>query len=83
MDVEGVESLVAERPKLWKEIPDLYEDRKLKTEVRNKVFLMNKTNRCNEFQLYWYYDSIGFGAPFCRSSGVLSRASALVHFMQL
>jgi len=26
VDVEGVESLVAERPVLWKQIPDLYED---------------------------------------------------------
>jgi hypothetical protein len=44
---------------------------------------MNKTNRCTEFQFYWYYDSTCFGQPFCLSSGVLSRTSALVHFMQL
>jgi len=44
---------------------------------------MNKTNRCNEFQLYWYDDSTRFGQPFCPSSGVLSRTSALVHYMQL
>ena len=45
--------------------------------------LVNKTNRCTEFQFYWYYDSTCFGQPFCPSSGVLSRTSALVHFMQL
>jgi len=44
---------------------------------------VNKTNRCTEFQFYWYYDSTCFGQPFCPSSGVLSRASALVHFMQI
>jgi hypothetical protein len=44
---------------------------------------VNKTNRCTEIQFYWYYDSICFGQPFCLSSGVLSRKSALVHFMQL
>ena len=49
---------------------------------RNK-FLMNKTKRCTEFQFYWYYYSTCFGQPFCLSSGVLSRTSALVHFMQL
>jgi len=46
-------------------------------------FLVNKTNRCTEFQFYWYYDSTCFGQPFYPSSGVLSRTSALVHFMQL
>jgi len=46
-------------------------------------FLVNKTNRCTEFQFYWYYDSTCFGQPFCPSSGVLSRTSVLVHFMQL
>jgi len=45
-------------------------------------FLVNKTNRCTEFQFYWYYDSTCFGQPFCPSSGVLSRTSALAHFMQ-
>ena len=45
--------------------------------------LVNKTNRCNEFQFYWYYESTCFGQPFCPSSGVLSRLLALVHFMQL
>jgi len=29
---------------------------------------------------YCYYDSTCFGQPFCPSSGVLSRTSALVHF---
>ena len=46
-------------------------------------FLVIKTNRCTEFQFYWYYGSTCFGQPFCPSSGVLSRTSALVHFMQL
>jgi hypothetical protein len=46
-------------------------------------FLVNKINRCSEFQFYWYYDSACFGQPFCPSSGVLSRTSAVVHFMQL
>jgi len=31
---------------------------------------------------YYYYDSTGFGRPFCPSSGDLSRTSASVHFMQ-
>jgi hypothetical protein len=44
-------------------------------------FLANKINRCTEFQFYWYYYSTCFGQPFCPSSGVLSRTSALVHFM--
>jgi len=44
---------------------------------------MNKTNRCTEFQFYWYDDSTCFGQPFCPSPGVLSRTSALVHYMQL
>jgi hypothetical protein len=49
---------------------------------RNK-FLVNKTNRCTEFQFYWYYYSTCFGQPFCPLSGVLSRTLALLHFMQL
>jgi len=48
---------------------------------RNRL-LVNETNRCTEFQFYWYYDSTCFGQPFCPSSGVLSHTSALVHFMQ-
>jgi hypothetical protein len=44
-------------------------------------FLVNKTNRRTEFRFYWYYDSACFRQPFCPSSGVLSRTSALVHFM--
>jgi hypothetical protein len=45
-------------------------------------FLVNTTNRCTEFQFYWHYDSTCFGQSFCPSSGVLSRTSALVQFMQ-
>jgi hypothetical protein len=51
--------------------------------VHRNRFLVNKTNRCTEFQFYWYYYSTCFGQPFCPSSGVLSHTSALVHFMQL
>ena len=51
--------------------------------VQRNRFLVNKTNRCTEFQFYCYYDSTCFGQPFCPSSGVLSGTSALVHFMQL
>jgi len=51
--------------------------------VHRNRFLVNKTNRCAEFQFYWYYDSICFVQRFCPSSGVLSRTSALVHFVQL
>jgi len=52
--------------------------------VKNSaLFLVNKTNRCIEFQLYWYYNSTCFRQPFCPSSGVLSRTLALAHFMQL
>ena len=50
--------------------------------VHRNRFLVNKTNRCTEFQFYWYYYSTCFGQPFCPSSGVLSRTSALVHFTQ-
>jgi len=46
-------------------------------------FFVNKTNRCTEFQFYWYYYSTYFGQTFCPSSGVLSHTSALVHFIQL
>jgi len=51
--------------------------------VHRNRFLVDKTNRCTDFQFYWYYDSTCFGQPLCPSSGVLSRTSALVHFMQL
>jgi len=47
------------------------------------ILPVNKTNRCTEFQFYWYYECTRFGQPFCPSSGVLNRTSALVHFMQL
>ena len=43
---------------------------------------MNKTNRCTEFQLYWYDDSTCFGQPFCPSSAVLSRMSALAELVR-
>ena len=33
--------------------------------VHPNRFLVNKTNRCTEFQFYWYYDSTCFGQPFC------------------
>ena len=51
--------------------------------VHHNGFVVNKTNRCAEFQFYWYYYPTCFGQPFCPSSGVLSHTSALVHFMQL
>ena len=44
--------------------------------VHPSRFLVNKTNKCIEFQFYWYYDSTCFGQPFCPSSGVLSRCTA-------
>jgi len=44
-------------------------------------FRVNKTNRCTEFQICWYYYSTCFGQPFCASSGVLSCTSALVYFL--
>ena len=44
------------------------------------TFLVNEIKRRTEFQFYWYYDSTCFGQPFCPSSGVLSRTSALVDF---
>jgi len=44
--------------------------------VHRNRFLVNKTNRCTEFQFYWYYDSTCFGQAFCPSSGVLSRCTA-------
>ena len=51
--------------------------------VHSNRFLVNKTERCTELQFYWSYGSTCFGQPFCPSSGVLSRTSALVRFMQL
>jgi hypothetical protein len=39
--------------------------------VHRNRFLVNKTNICTEFHLYWYYYSTYFGQPFCPSSGVL------------
>jgi len=51
--------------------------------VHRSRILVNKTNRCTQFQFYWYYYSTCFGQPFRPPSGFLSRTSALVHFMQL
>ena len=54
------------------------------SELQNlNEFLVNMTNRRTEFLFYWYYNSTCFVQPFCPSSGVLRRTSALVHFMQL
>jgi hypothetical protein len=55
-----------------------------KTPLWNKEIycLVNETNRCTEFQFYWYYDSTCFGQSFCSPSGVFSRTLALVQFMQ-
>jgi len=50
--------------------------------VHRDKFLVNKTNRRTEFQIYWYYDSTCFGQPFRPSSGVCGRTSALVRFIQ-
>ena len=52
-------------------------------QLKNVCYLLNKTNRCTELQFYWYYGFTCFGQSFCPSSGVLSRTSALIHFMQL
>jgi len=51
--------------------------------VHRDKFLVNETNRRTEFQFYWYYESTWFWQPFCPSSGVLSRTSALIHFADL
>jgi hypothetical protein len=51
--------------------------------VHHNRFLANKTNRCTEFQFFWYYYSTCFGQPFCQSPGILSHTSALIHFMAL
>jgi hypothetical protein len=48
--------------------------------VHRDKFLMSENNRRTEFQFYWYYCSTCFGQPFCPSSGVRSRTSAMVHF---
>ena len=50
--------------------------------VHRDRFLVNKTNKCTEFHFYWYHDSTCFRKSFCPPSGVLSRISALVQFMQ-
>ena len=44
--------------------------------------LWKKTNRRTGFQFYRCYDSTCFEQSLCPSSEVLSRTSALVHFMQ-
>ena len=48
--------------------------------VHRDRFLLDKTNKRTEFQIYWYYDSPCFGQPFRPSSGIRSRTSALVPF---
>jgi hypothetical protein len=50
--------------------------------LHRNTFLVSKTNRRTEFQFYWYYYYTCLGQPFRPSSGVLSRTSALVHFMK-
>ena len=50
--------------------------------VHRDKFLVNKTNRRTDFQIYCFYDSTCFGQTFHPSSGVLSRISGLVHFMK-
>ena len=40
--------------------------------VHHNRFLVNKTNRCTEFQFYWYNYYTCFRQPFCPSSWVLS-----------
>ena len=47
-----------------------------------RLVLVNKTNRRTKFQIHWYYDSTCFRQSFRPSSGVLSRTSALVRFVQ-
>jgi hypothetical protein len=42
------------------------------TILYRSAFLLNKTNRCTKFQIYWYYNSTCFGQSFCPSSGVLA-----------
>jgi len=37
--------------------------------VHRNRFLVNKTNRCTEFQFYWYYNSICFRQPFLPGAG--------------
>jgi hypothetical protein len=48
---------------------DVYNLVKISTAHHDR-FLVNKTNRCTDFQFYWYYDSTCFGQSFCPSSGV-------------
>jgi len=43
---------------------------------------MKPTDALNS-NFYWYSDSTCFGQPLRPSLGVLSRTSALVHFMQI
>jgi hypothetical protein len=70
--------LLLETPKTF----TMFESYDRMTVHRNRFFV-NKSNKCTEFQFYWYYASTCFGQPFRPSSGVLSRTLALVHFMQL
>jgi len=45
-----------------KHVGDFFYDR---VTVHRNRSLVNKTNRCAEFQFYWFYDSTCFGEPFC------------------
>ena len=52
-----------------KQITVVFTDRM--TVHRNK-FLVNKTNRCTEFQFYWYYYSTCFGQPSAHHQELLA-----------
>jgi len=74
------EVFVAFAKRLRKIVPNFF--RRYYSQNELNAFLVNKTKRRTEIQFYWYYDSTCFGQLFCPSSGVLSRTSALVHFMK-
>ena len=76
---ENVQTSFRARPESYQYTGDFYD----RMTVHRDRFLVNKTNRCTDFQFYWYYYSTCFGQPFSPSSGVLSGTSALAHFMQL
>ena len=45
--------------------------------VHRNRFFVNKSNRCTEFQFYWYYESTCFGQQFHPTPG--SRRSSQLH----